>query len=319
MWQEPLFACILQDNMTKLIVSPPLLRHPRGRFRKSIRWCLHASLTVLTLAGQPAAADATATDKKLKLVEHYLVSKTAERIRESGNADATQLLKRAAELLARARERLAAGDVADADVSVAQALRSFSSASTAMTRARGSTEELKKRNAQLRNEVAVYRDSFRASLLEKGPSFAGLLDDSRLDALLARAQKLTAANKHVDASKPLQDAYDMTVAAVTRLRNNETVVYALDFQTPADEFRYESNRNQSYELLVQQMTIAGAESGSRSAAPLVERFVEDARNLKEQADDQAARGDYEQAIKTMEGANKSLVRALRMMGMSIPG
>ncbi len=262
------------------------------------------------------AAESGAVSMKLMLVQQYLGSTTARKIRESGNPEAIRLLDRTAELFEQAND-VSRDDPAAAEEFVAQALRSFSSASTAMTRGQGDPDQARKRNEQLLSEIGLYRESFNQSLRQKGPAFAGLLDAERLDSLLAEAEALKAQDRHTDASKPLQAAYDMTVEAVSRLRDNENVVYALEFRTPADEFRYENNRNQSYELLVERMVASGAAEGS--AAKLVDRFVQEGRRLKSTAADEAARGDYEKAIKTMEDANRNLVRALQMMGMPIPG
>ncbi len=276
-------------------------------------------LLVLTLcwwaAGAPAA-ESGAVNMKLMLVQQYLSSSTAGKIRESGNPEAIRLLDRTAELFEQANAA-SSDDPAAAEEFVAQALRSFSSASTAMARGQGDPDQARKRNEQLLSEIGLYRESFNESLRQKGPAFATLLDADRLDSLLAEAGSLQGEGRHADATKPLQAAYDMTVAAVTRLRANENVVYALEFRTPADEFRYEENRNQSYELLVERMVASGAAEGS--AGKLVERFVQEGRRLKSAAADEAARGDFEKAIETMEDANKNLVRALQMMGMPIPG
>jgi len=272
----------------------------------------------IALAGPPAgAADAGALQKKLYLVGYYLDSETSLRIRRSDNRRAQDLLERAVKLHEEARRALSDGDLALAEREIGLALRSISAASSALSRGNTPHAETAARNARLRDEIAGYRVSFDQGVLDKGPQFASLLDTQRADALLARADALTREGKHAEAEVPLREAYQLTVDAVTRLRSNETVVYALNFRTPADEYRYEEKRHESYALLVHQMVSTGAAQGSRQA--LVNRFLEDASRLASDARKQAEGGDHTTAIKTMEEANQSMVRALQSMGLAIPG
>ena len=285
-----------------------------------LRRGLGHALVALALASVTAAAFAAGHDalrKKLDLVSYYLDSATSTRIRQSDNRRAQDLLERAVALREEARRALEDDDLELASREIGLALRSISAANSALTQDGSSSEALARRNEELRKEIAGYRQSFDRSVLEKGPEFASLLDGNRLDDLLARAERLAAAGKHAEASAPLNEAYRLTVDAVARLRSNETVVYSLEFRTPADEFRYEEKRHESYALLVHQMVSSGASQGSREA--LVHRFFEEASRLAAQARDEADRGRHDDAIKSMEDANKNMVRALQMMGLAIPG
>jgi hypothetical protein len=276
------------------------------------------ALTLLAVPACPLqAADRDALEKKLGLVSYYLDSATSTRIRNSDNQRAQQLLERAVALRDEARRALADGDLTLAEREIGLALRSISAASSALTQSRVPEDAVVTRNEELRGEIDGYRQSFNRTVIEKGPQFASLLDRARLDELLAKAAALTRAGDHAAAGERLREAYRLVVDAVTRLRNNETVVYALNFRTPADEYRYEEKRHQSYALLVHQMVSTGAAQGPRGQ--LVNRFLEDASRLAEQAREQAAGGDHATAIKSMEDANRNMVRALQMMGLSIPG
>jgi len=283
-----------------------------GRRGQPLGWALLALALALAPPAARAAAD-EALQKKLYLVGYYLDSATSTRIRQSDNRRAQDLLDRAVKLHEEARRALADGDIALAEREIGLALRSISAASTALSQDKAPADETAARNARLREEIVGYRESFDRTLLEKGPQFANLLDAGRLDALLARADEFTRAGEHAKADEPLREAYQLTVDAVTRLRRNETVVYALNFRTPADEYRYEEKRHESYALLVHQMVSQGAAQGPRQA--LVDRFLEDASRLASEAREQAAGGEHTAAIKSMEDANKSMVRALQMMGL----
>jgi tetratricopeptide (TPR) repeat protein len=275
------------------------------------------ALLLLITAPVMAASDKSAMEKKLRLVQHYLNSKTADKIESAGNPEAQDLLSRSRELAELAEKALKSGELSDAENAITQALQSFSSASAAMRRGKDSQVVVQKKNEQLLLEIKDYRASFLSSLKDKGPAFANLLDIPRLESLIGQASTLGEQGKHRQAHDVLQSAYQMTVTAVTRLRDNETLVYALEFRTPADEYRYELNRYQSYEILVQQMRDSGKDQGS--VGKMVLKFVDKAKELKKRAADEATTGDFEKAIKTMEEANRSLGRALQMMGLPIPG
>jgi hypothetical protein len=58
---------------------------------------------------------------------------------------------------------------------------------------------------------------------------------------------------------------------------------------------------------------------NEQALKLAERYRDEGEKLRQEAEAQAASGQFEAAIKTMEEANKRLVRSLQMMGLSIPG
>ena len=107
----------------------------------------------------------------------------------------------------------------------------------------------------------------------KGPSASGLLNRGRVNELLEESRYLEDNGDPQTAQRRIKEAYNMAVAALTRIRENETVVYALDFRTPADEYRYEQNRHQSYSMLVSQMR-KSSELGEQ-ALKLAQRYLDE--------------------------------------------
>ena len=103
---------------------------------------------------------------------------------------------------------------------------------------------------------------------------------------------------------------------LTRLRDRETLVQTLEFATVEDEFRYERNRNRSYEMLVE--IVLGERSLSpRARADAVATLAVN-RGVREQADGLAAGGDARGALKVLEDSTGHLVTALRAAGVPIP-
>ena len=71
-------------------------------------------------------------------------------------------------------------------------------------------------------------------------------------------------------------------------------------------------------MLVKVLLEEKMNSSDRIAA-MVNKFLDKARSLREAGDQQAAAGQFEQAVETLEAATKELVRAIRSAGIYIPG
>ncbi|RKZ35656.1 MAG: hypothetical protein DRQ37_05915 [Gammaproteobacteria bacterium] len=260
---------------------------------------------------------AAGVENKLRLLQSYLDSNTANRVRDSENLQAKELLERAVELSRNARQALDERQLEVGSRQSTEGLLAFSAAAAVFKRTKSGDGAQEKRNVELLKEIDSYQEAFTSGLKEKGPAAAGLLDSGRLEDLLSRAGTLRQGGRHAEAGELLREAQQLTVIAVTRLRQNETIVYSLDFRTPADEYRYELDRHAGYVLLVEQMSVR--ETITPQALKLAARYTVKAAELKAAAERSADNGDFEAAIKVMEEANKSLTRALQMMGLAIPG
>jgi hypothetical protein len=246
----------------------------------------------LSLAGQDTDAAETQPDlrngveQRIKLTQSYLASKTAQKIAETGNSQARQLLQKARELLAQASAQLAA-----------------------------STENLALEVGSIRNEIDAYLESFTQALSEKGPSMAGLLDRQYVADLLSRAEQSQSLGEFDTARSALNQAKQLVVAALIKIRNNETVVYTVEFQTPADEFRYERERYQEYTALGQKLLDSGELETSRVL--LFEQLKKNGERLSQEALALAGKGDYPDAINRMEMAVNKLIQGLRLLGVTL--
>jgi tetratricopeptide (TPR) repeat protein len=271
----------------------------------------------------PALAQAATPDKavaiakKLELLQRYLASSGSEQIAAGDNPTARALLERARERGSQAMSAYAKGQMDSAEERMAEAFRAYSEALGMQRGQRSGDAGLRARNAALRDEIGGYLRAFDEALLRKGPSAAALLNRPRADQLLAEAERLERNGDPRGAQAALDEAYSMAITALTRIRDNETVVYSLDFRTPADEYRYEQNRHQSYQLLVRQMQHS-SELGAK-ALELSRRYADEGEALRRTAEAQAESGQFEAAIESLEQANKRMVRALQMLGLSIPG
>lgn len=275
----------------------------------------------LSLAGQDTDAAETQPDlrngveQRIKLTQSYLASKTAQKIAETGNSQARQLLQKARELLAQASAQLAQGNLEAAQKNVNLALQAFTAAGAANNKPAASTENLALEVGSIRKEIDAYLESFTQALSEKGPSMAGLLDRQYVADLLSRAEQSQSLEDYDTARSALNQAKQLVVAALIKIRNNETVVYTVEFQTPADEFRYERERYQEYTALGQKLLDSGELESSRVL--LFEQLKKNGERLSQEALALAGKGDYPDAINRMEMAVNKLIQGLRLLGLTL--
>ena len=275
---------------------------------------------MLAVVTSPAvAADEKALrdsiQQRIKLTQAYLDSKTASKIEASGNEKARELLQQARELLARGTKDFEQDKLDAAQQNLNLALQRFTAAGTANAKGNNLAANLAREIESVRTEIDAYLESFNSALAEKGPSMAGLLDQQYVSDLLARAEQSSSAGDLQSAKSLLDEARQSIVTALVKIRNNETVIYAVEFQTPADEFRYESDRYREYQALGQKVLSDGEFAQSR--VKLFEQLKQKGDQLSREASTLAGQGDYATAIGRMEEAVNKMVQGLRMLGVPL--
>ncbi len=283
--------------------------------------CALALLAVATCLMQAPTVGAddskrvSAIERRLDLTQNYLNSSSAANMAAGDNQEAKQFVGKAREYHDLARKALADGDLDTAADLADQSLRAYSAASAARQGA-GRSENLQaSENKALRLEIETYLQAYLAALQEKGPTMAGLLNRRELDDLLARADRQQNTGDHQAANQSLRQGQQMVVTALTKIRSNETVVYTLEFQTPADEYRYERERYNEYLRLAQQVLASGQVGEAKTM--MFDKVVQKGRNLNGQAEQLAGQGNFEAAISHMEQALAKLVQGLQLLGVPV--
>jgi hypothetical protein len=283
---------------------------------------LPVSCLAALMVGPAQAAEAgerrQLAEQKLKLLEAYMRAPSLAKVAESGNVEAENLLVQARQRLDVIRAALAADELANASRFLDEALRDVSTAAALVAKSSPprSEHQQRERYGKLQAQIRSFLASVDEALQENRSSQAVAAAADRLNRLTARAERAAAAGRYGDANKLLAEAYQIAVTVVAELRHGETVVSALTFDTPADEFDYERNRNGSYEMLVDLM-LAERES-NRDLRGLAGRAVAESRRLRAEAAALAESGDYPVAIRTMEAATRHLVRVLQAGGLPVP-
>ncbi len=307
----------------------PSLAGPRLRATRSLR--LVAAALWLAAAGpqmalaQAGAAPGASAPQSREQVERRLIStgalvgqsSGARQVEASGNIDAKVQLAKARELHAQAKVMLDGGDVETANKLLHASARTLMEAV-----GMASAEQVNARKDRI--DYDARRESTRALLdagqriaVEKGagPRNAELM--KRIDATIAEADRQAAAGRLLEARRTLDQAYGAARAAVNGMRGGETLVRSLNFASKEEEFHYEIDRNDTHRMLV--TLLLQDRRGAGSIDAMVERALEASSKLRQVADEQAQRREFDAGVKSLEDSTRELQRAIRAAGVYIPG
>jgi hypothetical protein len=133
-----------------------------------------------------------------------------------------------------------------------------------------------------------------------------------IERLVAEAQQQRSSDI-TRARSTLEQAYLVARAAIGSMRGGDTLVRTLTFASKEEEYRYEVDRNDTHQMLIQLLL------KDKSGATNVQDFVTTARALRGRADSASKGGDWAGGIQLLEESTRELVRAIRAAGVYIPG
>jgi hypothetical protein len=133
-----------------------------------------------------------------------------------------------------------------------------------------------------------------------------------IERLVAEAQRL-APGDLTRARASLDQAYLVARAAIGSMRGGDTLVRTLTFASKEEEYRYEVDRNDTHQMLIQLLL------KEKSGTAGVQDFVSRARELRGRAENASRGGDWTGGIHLLEESTRELVRAIRTAGIYIPG
>ncbi|MBL0148842.1 MAG: hypothetical protein IPP87_09065 [Ideonella sp.] len=293
--------------------------------------CLLASVLVV-MSGpthaqalvQSAAAPASSAPLSREQVERRLSSNTtlieqssaSRQIDSSGNVDALDQRDRARALHLRARSALVEGDLVQAnrlsDAAARTMMEAVRLASPDQINDRKDRNDFETRM----NATRALIDALKRVATEKGAGARNAELVQRIEGLVGDAQKQAAAGRVPDARRLLDQAYGASRAAIGSLRGGDTLVRTLNFATKQEEYAYEIDRNDTHRMLVQVLL---QDRRSVAADAMVDKALQASAQLRRQAEEQAARRDYDAGVRTLEESTRELVRAIRGAGVFIPG
>lgn len=266
---------------------------------------------------QPAAKSESERllNQKAMMLQAYIASPRVAEALHGGEAKNIEAVDRARADLAEGSEALQKGDLKRAEQSFDAGLRHVSSL-VLQQGARAEEPAQKKGDFEARRRQI---DSFIRSLETGGDAtphspWLGRLAVARKG--LEQADALYSQEKYAEANLQLVSIYEDVVVIVSEARRNQSIIYRLNFETPAAEYAYELQRNKSYEILVD-VAMAEKKDPDKALLPYIRKLVDQSRGLVVEAEAQASGGDHVKAIKTVEEATSHLVRALRGAGVMV--
>lgn len=247
-----------------------------------------------------------------QLVNH---SSAASQIQQGGNAEAKALQQQARHELEKAKKAQQSGDAQ----AVGDALNKAKGAMFQAMRLSGAKVVKEKQEQDFKQRVQSVNallEAHKRIRLEKKLAQAAEDVEQHVAAQVQQAYSELQKERIGKAMELANAAYLSIKLSVTRLRDGDTLVRELHFDTKQDEYQYEVERNRTHQILV---NVVLKEKLSPQMSLLMKTPMAQAEELHKQAEQQAAQGDYDKAIETLEQSTQQIIRAIRMAGVYIPG
>ncbi len=281
---------------------------------------LCAALCVSGLAAAQAPARALVEQKEAFVRRLLGDAQTAQRIAASGSAEAGRQMQSAGDLHARSLDHLQRGELGEADARLNDAMRAIGRARQLAPDRVQIAIERRLKNERLLSSVEGLRESYARHMRRvlgvpaDGPVRDALLED--VSERIGNARHLMSGERHAEAALTLQKAEEGLLHGLNRILDSATLNYALQFDTPADEYAFELERNRSYARLV---PVALEElRPSPSAVELIERYVRSNEAVVDIAQRQAALREFGPAVHSVKTGTTYLQRALGAAGLVVP-
>jgi len=288
--------------------------------RHAVLWAMLLVLGVqgaLAANGNDGVRERKVLESKLRMLDNILFqSQRARRIAESGDARAIALLEDARNAYRQAQTALDNGELDQARQASRQSLQAVTRAFALIVDSEGMNARAREQYREVLENIRVYEKALIDTARRKGLNPGELLDQEAVEKGIRTAQAQAEAGDYAAALATLRPISGIVESALSRARARETVTYALEFATPLDEYRYEYERNRSYVSLAQ-ILLRTAPPEMHRRIPLIKRLIAKSERQVKEAEALREAGNVEQAIRTIELANKTIVQALRMGGLAL--
>lgn len=243
-------------------------------------------------------------------------SKLAYRLSHSADGQAQAMLHHARQDVDASQKSFDEGDMPGAAARVDEALHLLTEAARRLPQQ--TRHDYKLQYKELLDAVTTYKDSYdrnyQRMVKARGKDAVGApLNEEQFRYMVSRARADAGRGDFDKASRVLAVAQRRITKALTVLLKGQTLVYEKKFDSPKDEYRYETRRHRSYADLIPQAI--KQHQPTQRARELIHQFVDLSGSLQSHAAEQARSGDYQDAVKTMQEATAHLQRALWIAGV----
>lgn len=250
-------------------------------------------------------------EQKLKMVNHILHSPDLlQRVEQSNDSVAKDLLARAAENYLKGEEYYGRGLYLEAEAVLDYVLRDLAASSRLLSVPQ-----------QKRNDIRKFLEQLDSFALPEWRELTGQENEwlqnqlAQISELRTRATRQADADLYDEAIALLEQAYNLKISLIDNLKHETTIVYDLNFDTVQDEYQYMINRTYHYLDLVQM-----ALSTSDIAEPtrkLTDKYVYGSMQNLEQAETYETQGQFSAAIPLLEKSINQLSAVLKILGINI--
>lgn len=243
-------------------------------------------------------------------------SPAAKRVESSGNAEAKKHFAAAQDAYNKALAALKANDLSGADRQLNEATWLIGKARQLVPDPATRNIEHRVRYAQMIESVESLKATYQRHLQRGRIQPASDAQMLKAVQLIDNAKSQANAEQLEQANRTLGDAERLLMIHIGRVLGTRTIEYAQRFESPADEYGFELDRNRSYADLI---PIALAEFKPASEAiRQVNYFVETNRQMREQAQQYAGKRNYKEALVAIRGGTGYLQSALAAAGLHVP-
>ena len=135
--------------------------------------------------------------------------------------------------------------------------------------------------------------------------------------LIKQADQHVSSGKYKEGIELLGKAVHGIDNKINEMRSGDTLTRSLSFATPKEEYQYELERNDTHLMLVNVYLAENPAEGEVRSK--IDQHLDGARMFRKKAEDMASAGKYQDAVREMESSTVNIIRAIRAMGVYIPG
>jgi len=260
-----------------------------------------------------------ATTEQKAIFVGNLVSRSvaARTIETKGDEAAKEKLAEAKSMVEDAKSEIASGNYANADSLLDDALRLVNTEARKLSESDTKHDRLVELYDRRHHAVSTFLSAYERVSGTRELSGSTQTQVQRIKALVTEAESFAAAGKLTEAIDALDEGYKMARGNIREIRDGETLTRSLNFATPADEYRYERDRNDSHIMLLRFAIAEKKPPPVRTKR--IDQLHDQALELRQEADKMAESGKHDMAIERINLSTDTLLKAIRMSGIWIPG
>jgi hypothetical protein len=242
-------------------------------------------------------------------------SSIAQRIEDSKNDEAIELLNAARQNLVESNKLFDQGCIKASEEKLNKGLQTIETASRNVVDSQRLDKVARQRYKYLSEQVNSLREAYDLIMKEKDNAAVNILDEISLEELLHSSAEQAQKDNYKEANKTMLKATNMLEVSLTIVRDKETLVHELKFDSIEEEYTYALETNNNYTKLLK--LVMGNQNTSDPKHASMEKLVERNKDLLAAADVNISEGNMKAALANLEDGTGELIRALRFAGIGL--